>query len=125
MKRVLSIGQCGFDHGSITRFLTSHFDVEVLPATTATQADRLLIEKPADLILVNRQFDADGDSGLDYIKHLKADLNLSTIPVMLITNYRNYAEQSVSLGAVPGFGKSELTSPSLTSRLQPYLQADE
>lgn len=111
------------DHGSISRFLTTNFDVEVVSAATAEQADRRLLQTQFDLVLVNRQFDADGAEGLDFIKHLKSNPKLSSIPVMLITNFREYAEQAVALGASPGFGKSELSSPKLAAHLQPYLQS--
>jgi len=123
MNNVLNVGQCGFDHSSITRFLEGHFDTEVTAAATATQALALLRQHTFNLILVNRQFDADGDEGLTFIQTLKGDPQLAGIPVMLITNYPDYAKRAVAIGAVPGFGKSELTSPGLVSRLSPYLSA--
>lgn len=124
MKKVLNVGQCGFDHGSITRFLQGHFDAQVSPAATADEALGLLRRDSFDLVLVNRQFDADGDEGLSFIQTLKADPQLVGVPVMLITNYPDYAKRAVALGAVPGFGKSELASPGLVSRLNPYLRGD-
>ena len=124
MKKVLSVGQCGFDHGSITRFLQGHFDAEVSAASTADDALALLRQQTFNLILVNRQFDADGDDGLSFIQTVKSDPQFASIPVMLITNYPDYAKRALALGAVPGFGKSELTSPGLVSRLGPYLQTD-
>ena len=121
MKHVLSIGQCGFDHGSIGRFLRSHFDVEVVPAATARDATTKLQERTFDLVLVNRQLDADGDEGLDFIQGLKNNPAFAAVPVMLVTNYREYADQAVSIGAVPGFGKAELGSPGLVTRLSVLL----
>ncbi|MDB5344189.1 MAG: hypothetical protein JWP89_2566 [Schlesneria sp.] len=121
MKHVLSVGQCGFDHSAIDRFLGQHFEVKVTPSATAVDATRQLRQQIYDLILVNRQFDADGSEGLDFIRQLKAAPNLQTIPVMLVTNFREYAQQAESLGAVPGFGKSELGLPALAKRLVPYL----
>lgn len=122
MKQVLSVGQCGFDHGSISRFLKSHFDVEVTPAATATSATGLLKDKPFDLVLVNRQFDADGSEGLDFVRDIKADSSLSSIPVMLITNFAEYDREAVALGAVSGFGKGSLGSAETVRRLEPYLK---
>lgn len=124
MKKILNVGQCGFDHGSITRFLQGHFDAEVSAASTADEALALLRQQAFNLILVNRQFDADGDDGLSFIKTVKSDPQFAEIPVMLVTNYPDYAKRALALGAVPGFGKSELTSPGLVSRLDPYLQTD-
>lgn len=124
MKKVLNVGQCGYDHGSITRFVQGHFDAKVSPAATADDALALLGHDAFDLILVNRQFDADGDEGLTFIQALKANPQFANIPVMLITNYPDYAKRAVALGAVPGFGKSELNSPGLVPRLATYLQTD-
>jgi two-component system chemotaxis response regulator CheY len=121
VKHVLSVGQCGFDHSAINRFLGEHFEVKVTPSATAADATRQLNQQPYDLILVNRQFDADGSEGLDFIRQLKAAPELQPIPVMLVTNFREYAQQAESLGAVAGFGKSELGSPALAKRLVPYL----
>lgn len=121
MRRVVSVGQCHMDHGSIQRFLNRHFEVTVVPVATAEAALRELRQSPAALVLVNRQFDADGTEGLDFIQTLKADTALSPVPVMLVTNFPEYAQQAVSLGAVPGFGKAELNSPELPRRLEPYL----
>lgn len=121
MKHVLSVGQCGFDHSAIGRFLSQHFEVKVTPSATVADATRQLSQQTYDLVLVNRQFDADGSEGLDFIRQLKAAPELQSIPVMLVTNFREYAQQAESLGAVAGFGKSELGSPALAKRLAPYL----
>ncbi|MEK6258037.1 MAG: hypothetical protein AABP62_05405 [Planctomycetota bacterium] len=122
MKHVLSVGQCGFDHGSISRFLESHFEVEVTAAATAARAIGLLRKQPFDLVLVNRLFDADGSEGLGFVKALKADAALATKPVMLVTNFPEYDKQAVALGAVSGFGKSDVGSPDVVRRLEPFLK---
>ncbi|MBS0203900.1 MAG: hypothetical protein JSS49_13425 [Planctomycetes bacterium] len=121
MKHVLSIGQCSMDHRSLGRFLQGNFDVEIVPAATAKDATTKLREGSFDLVLVNRQFDADGHEGLDFIQGLKQDSELATVPVMLVTNFREYADQAVSMGALPGFGKAELGSPDLVTRLSGLL----
>ena len=36
-KRVLSVGQCGADHGGIAWSLRSEFDADVVPAATADE----------------------------------------------------------------------------------------
>ncbi len=125
MKTVLSVGQCGFDHGSITRFLRAHFDVDVTPAATAADGLAHLQQRTCDLVLVNRIFDADGDEGLEFIKNLKDDLKFAHLPVMLVTNYREYAEKATAIGALPGFGKSEVGSPELVKRLASLLSATQ
>lgn len=124
MKQVLSVGQCGFDHGSISRFLQQHFDVVVTPTATTVDATRRMRQDAYDLVLVNRQFDADGSEGVDFIEHVKSDPELKDIPVMLITNFREYDQQAVTKGAVPGFGKADLGSTALVARLGQFLGAN-
>ena len=121
MKRVLSVGQCSMDHGSISRFLKSNFDVEVIPVATVADATDKMRQKGIDLVLVNRQFDHDGTEGVDFIRDIKADKDLAALPIMLITNFPEYAQEAVALGAEPGFGKAELSSKDLASRLKPFL----
>ena len=121
MKRVLSVGQCGMYHGSISRFLKSHFDVEIIPTATVNDAIHQMRRQSIDLVLVNRQFDEDGTEGVDFIRDLKIDKELSAVPVMMITNFPEYAQEAVKLGAEPGFGKAELSSRDLAERLKPYL----
>ena len=121
MKQVLSVGQCGFDHSGISRFLGQHFDVSISPASTVDQAMERLRNQHYDLVLVNRQFDLDGYEGLDFIRQLKATPEVESVPVMLVTNFGDYAQRAVELGAVAGFGKSELDSPALVDRLKTHL----
>jgi len=122
MKHVLNVGQCGFDHGSISRFLESHFEVKVTAAASANSAIELARKQPFDLVLVNRKFDADGSDGLDFIRTLKADAALATKPVMLVTNFPEYDAEAVALGAVSGFGKASVGSPDVVQRLEPFLK---
>src|SRR5262245_27268233 len=92
MKRVLSVGQCGLDHGNIFRALQRSFGVEVVPAGTAVEAlDRLRHEEFA-LVLVNRVLDADGGSGLDLIRRIRSE---SVVPVMLVSNYEEAQQEAV------------------------------
>ena len=106
--RILSVGQCAFDHASLAGMLSRSFDAEVARADTAGQALDALRSAPYDLVLVNRVGDADGAPGLDLIRALKGDPALASVPVMLVSNYADAQAEAVSLGALPGFGKSEL-----------------
>jgi two-component system, chemotaxis family, chemotaxis protein CheY len=120
-KRVLSVGQCGFDSSSIERFLRSHFAVDVDHVSTAVDALDLASKTAYDLMLVNRVFDADGGSGLDLITHWKSQPATSAIPVMLVSNYESAQVDAVRRGAAPGFGKQQLSLPETVQRLQPWL----
>jgi CheY-like chemotaxis protein len=120
MARVLSIGQCGPDHGSISSFLIRQFGAETVPAVDLDHARRLLDPKPA-LVLVNRKLDVDYSDGMDVIRALKDDPATKDLPVMLVSNYPEYHDEAVKLGAVPGFGKAELGRAETAKKLEPYL----
>jgi CheY-like chemotaxis protein len=62
---------------------------------------------------VNRIFDADGSEGIDLIRAIKNDPQLSAVPVMMITNFPDHQQLAVAAGALPGFGKRDLGSPEM------------
>jgi two-component system chemotaxis response regulator CheY len=75
-----------------------------------------------DLVLVNRIGDDDGASGLELIRTIKADPALSTLHVMLVSNFADAQTEAIGLGALPGFGKSELGKRALTTKLQAAIE---
>ena len=106
--RILSVGQCSFDHSSISRHLGRIYGAEVAGANTMGEALVTLRAGDFDLVLVNRVFDGDGTPGLDLIRAIKADPELAGLPVMLVSNYHDAQTEAQSLGALPGFGKADL-----------------
>ena len=121
-KRVLSVGQCFADHSGITRALRGVFGAETIAVDSARQALEQLRRETFSLVLVNRVFDADGSSGLELIRTLKADEQLRTVPVMLVSNYDDAQTQAVQAGAMPGFGKAALGEPHMLARVEPFLR---
>lgn len=121
-KRVLSAGQCFADHSSISRVLRGSFGAEVVGTDTARQALELLREGSFALVLVNRVFDADGSAGVDLIRALKADEELRSVPVLLVSNYEDAQAEAVRAGAEPGFGKAALGQPYMLARVEKYLR---
>jgi CheY-like chemotaxis protein len=120
-KRILSVGNCAADHGSLAQTLELHFPVEVVSAATSREAVEKLSGEPFALVLVNRVFDADGASGLDFIRRLKADEHFRPVPVMLLSNREDAQRQAEQSGALPGFGKSDLGEPHMLDRLKGIL----
>ncbi len=118
-KRVLSVGQCGADHGALSRSLTTHFGAEVVAAHTADEAVRLLEAHAFDLVLLNRVFDADGASGLDLVRRLAG--GGTKVPVMLVSNHDSAQQEAIQLGARPGFGKASLDRPAMLDRVREVL----
>lgn len=118
-KRVLSIGNCSYDHSTLSAALAKNFQVEMHAADTAADATEAVKHGPFDLIVVNRLFDSNGESGIELIKQLKETVKA---PMMLITNYPEYQQEAVAVGAVPGFGKGQVGKPALIEIVGEYLK---
>jgi two-component system chemotaxis response regulator CheY len=121
--RVLSVGQCAFDHSRISRYLERSFRARVDGASTFDEAREALRAGPYDLLLVNRVNDEDGASGLELIRSVKAEPDLAAIPVMLVSDYPDAQEKARALGALAGFGKSGLASEATRARIESALGA--
>src|SRR5262249_58628081 len=100
-KRVLSVGQCMADHGSISWALKGAFGAEVVAAHDTPEALQRLRGGPFALVLVNRVLDADGSAGLDLVRQVKADPALRGGPVMLVSNYPGAPAEAVAAGGAP------------------------
>src|SRR5260370_11973105 len=122
VRRILSIGQCGADYSRFTRAFREHFNAEVVSADDEAEASQLLQEGPFDLILVNRVLDSSGSSGVEIIKHLKANPGAQSIPAMLVSNYDDAQEEAVKCGALKGFVKIALAQPALIRRVRKLLR---
>lgn len=120
-KHVLSVGNCGFDNARLAQRLSAWFDVEIATAADSRSALAMVRDRPFDLVLVNRVFDATAESGLDLIAQMKNSPELAAVPVMLISNFPEYQRTAEELGAVPGFGKQDLNGEAVKSLLSPYL----
>jgi two-component system chemotaxis response regulator CheY len=119
--RVLSVGQCGFDHGRIARFLRDAFGAQAEAVDDADEALAALRTGPFALVLVNRVFDGDGSPGLDLIRAIKADGALAGVTTMLVSDLADAQARAVALGALPGFGKADLGRPRAREALAPIL----
>jgi CheY-like chemotaxis protein len=120
-KRVLSVGQCGPDTAALSRFLTQHFQVELVAAQLPDDAFERLAEKPFDLVLVNRKLDADYSDGIDVLKAIKSDPRFNPTPVMVVSNYPETHDEAVAAGGERGFGKLEYSKPETVNRLRRFL----
>ncbi len=121
MKRVLDVGQCGPDHWAIKHLLEGELGAEVSQAHHLTDTLELLRQSRFDLVLVNRKLDADYSDGLEIIRRIKADPELTSVAVMLVSNYPEYQAQAVAAGAALGFGKAELRSEATRQKLASVL----
>lgn len=121
MKKVMSVGQCNPDHNSISAFLKGNFECEIVRIDSTDEAIEELLKNQYNLVLVNRKLDIDYTDGTILIKKMQEIESLKKIPIMLISNYPEYQEEAIKLGAVRGFGKSELTLPGSKEEASKYL----
>ena len=121
VRRVLSVGQCMADHARIAHFLRTTFGAEVVGADTAGEATQKMQHEPFDLVLVNRILDADGDSGIAWIREVQASDQLRKPAILLVSNYEDSQVEAIAAGARPGFGKAALQSPLTITLLGEYL----
>ncbi len=114
---MLDVGQCNADHSRISQVLKENFDVEILRAGLPDEAHRLTESHSVDLILVNRVLDSDGTAGLEIISALKSNPSTKSVPVMLVSNFKEVQHAAIQAGALPGFGKDSLHVPSTIALL--------
>lgn len=121
-KQVLDVGQCVPDHAAIRRLVERNFQANVVQTHELADTLAELRGNRFDLVLINRKLDQDYSDGMDILKQIKADPELASVPVMLVTNYREHQAAAVASGAVPGFGKNELGSPQTLAKLRHFLE---
>jgi response regulator RpfG family c-di-GMP phosphodiesterase len=110
---VISVGQCGYDNSRIRSLIRSIDSTVEIKETDSHQETMEILASlgEAALVLVNRVFDMDGASGMEFISQLKSkESEFAAIPVMLVSNYEKSQAEAIANGAIPGFGKSELQS---------------
>ena len=119
-KKVISIGQCGYDNSQIGS-LFSKLGADFTAVDLNRDLYNTLSASEPDLVLINRVNDSDGSSGIALIKELKGSKEYSKVPLLLVSNYEDAQKEAVALGALPGFGKSELASPTVSELIKNYL----
>jgi len=120
-KKVLSVGNCSYDYGTIQGLIRAHFDVDMAAASSHEEALDMLRRGRFDLTLVNRKLAYDNADGVELIERIKADPRLADRPVMLLSNYPEAQQAAVAAGAEPGFGKAQLDRPETVAKLAPFL----
>lgn len=118
---ILSVGSCGFDDSRLGRMLRENVGALLDRAHTAADAQQMMGEKQYALVLVNRVFDGDGDSGVDFIASAKRAGHQT--PMMLVSDYSDAQRAAVENGAITGFGKSTMTTPDVINRIKTAIGA--
>ena len=121
---VISVGQCGYDNSRIRSLIRSIDSTVEIKETDSHQETMEVLASlgEAALVLVNRVFDMDGASGMEFISQLKSkESEFAAIPVMLVSNYEKSQAEAIANGAIPGFGKSELQSVETRRKIESVL----
>jgi CheY-like chemotaxis protein len=112
-KIAVDVGQCNPDHAAIRTVLQS-LGVRVLRAHDASEAREYISNNVICLVLVNRILDRDRSSGIELIEDIVAERarrgDANPAHVLLVSNYPEYQEKAMKVGAVKGFGKQLLGS---------------
>ena len=115
LTHVVLVGHCGFDSGPLGRLATQIApDAEVVGIN---KHDRLKdVAHPRALWLVNRALDGrfNAKDGIDLIAQHAGD---SAPHMLLVSNFAESQTAAEEAGAMPGFGKNDLSDPGLAARV--------
>ncbi|MEQ1903208.1 MAG: hypothetical protein ABL888_03355 [Pirellulaceae bacterium] len=114
--KVLVAGNCNFDSSAIRKTFQSFPKVELVFCDSADEVWESLAKSEFKLVLLNRVFDRTEERGIDLIRKIKTELPQAP-NLMLISNFEDAQTAAVAAGALPGFGKSALTSESVRRQL--------
>jgi len=124
---VLSVGQCGFDHGQIRDLIRSvdpAIQIQAADDSHETAAALANAQGRVRLVLVNRILDADGSSGIDLIRTIRGSADrFGHIPLMLVSDIESAQQRAIAEGAQPGFGKSSIRSANTRERVRQAIES--
>lgn len=112
------VGHCVPDSSHLTMTVGRAAPGAIVRRVTDEASTQALLQSGVDLLLVNRAMEPGyADTlGTDYIRRLRADH--PHVKLMLISNYPESQAEAVRDGALPGFGKAELTRPETIEKLK-------
>jgi two-component system chemotaxis response regulator CheY len=123
-KRIALIGHCGPD-STFLRMAVSRAakGAQVVSADDSSELDRMLNDG-VDLLLFNRVLDYgfDDTEGVAIIRKLRA--THPNVKMMLVSNYPEAQAEAVAAGALPGFGKREMSSPRVTDLIRAAIEPE-
>jgi CheY-like chemotaxis protein len=122
MKTVIAVGHCALDCGALCGFIEKAFAAKVVAAADWRELVAKAAPEQIALLLVNRVLDETEESGLELLAQLKREPAWSSVPVMLVSNYADAQAAAEQLGALPGFGKSDLRRSETLAKLATVLR---
>ncbi len=116
MPTVLIAGHCSYDTGNIKNLLARVGPVQSLTADSREATLSAVENHDIHLVLLNRIFEETRTSGVDLISEIKSAKPQTK--VMLVSNLPDAQAAAVARGALPGFGKRELSSAEVVENLR-------
>ena len=119
-KTVLLVGHCGPDAFMLKSAMRSHVPgAKVKMVTDDATLSKLIGD--ASLVLVNRVLDGrfPSDDGIGLIEILAP---IAPGKVMLISNFADAQARAEAVGAVPGFGKTDMRSDTTRERIASVIE---
>ena len=120
-KILLDCGNCGPDFHSIRQMASNQFGASVIQSHGVEDTLEILRNQSVNLVTINRKLDRDYSDGLAVAIAIKADPELNSVPVMLVSNYDEHQETAISAGCVRGFGKLAVKDLATRHILEPFL----
>ena len=115
-KRILLVGHCGVDGPRLKDELSRALPGVKVERINSDDDLRRTVGEGADLLLVNREPVGFEGEGLDLIKQVKSQN--PDCKVMLVSDYDDAQQQAEKVGAMKGFGKSEMGSPQVAELIR-------
>ena len=122
-KKIALVGHCGPDSSYLRMTVAkAGRDIQVVSADDDAELKQRL-DEGVDLLLLNRELDYGFDEreGVALIRRLRAAF--PNVKTMLVSNYPDAQQAAVQAGALPGFGKRELSSPRVPELIRAALEA--
>jgi len=116
--KVVLVGHCGADQFMLQRAVSQALG-DVVSVTSVNDWDTLVAGGgPGSLMLVNRVLDGrfGTGSGVELIGRLCGQPDPPV--TVLVSNFEDAQEQAVGVGALRGFGKSDLNTPTVAGLLK-------
>jgi len=120
--KVILVGHCGADTGSLEWFVEEAMNLPVESANSASKLQAAMT--PQSLLMVNRLLEGNFPT-MEGVELIGALHRMGNAPkMMLISNYADAQALAVKLGAIQGFGKSQIGQASLKEYLQSLLKSE-
>ena len=114
--RILLVGHCGVDGPRLKDELSKALPSAKVERINSDAELRTAVGEGEALLLINREPVGFEGEGLDLIKRVKGDH--PDCKVMLVSDYPDAQKEAEQAGALKGFGKSEMGSPSLAEHVK-------